>query len=152
MGRMIGLALCGGILLAAGPLAAQQAVSPNVLLGDSEWRRVYDGYEPDTALLEALKEKIGGTRLVVVLGTWCDDSRENVPPFLKLMNLLGPAAPDVAYLGVERKGDPQQKFYVPELAVERIPTFIVYRGDREIGRIVEKPRESILGDLLQIVF
>ena len=35
--------------------------------------------------------------------------------------------------------------------IERVPTFIIYRGEKEIGRIVETPKKSLERDLWNIV-
>jgi hypothetical protein len=36
--------------------------------------------------------------------------------------------------------------------VEKIPTFIFYANEFEMGRIVENPKNSILQDIMIIVF
>ena len=61
------------------------------------------------------------------------------------------AAARVNYYTVERKPAGDVKYFVEDLQVERVPTFIVYRGDREIGRIVENPKVTMLDDLIQIL-
>jgi hypothetical protein len=43
------------------------------------------------------------------------------------------------------------QYYYEPLRVERVPTFIFYRGDREIGRIVEKPKADLMGEVLEIL-
>jgi hypothetical protein len=35
--------------------------------------------------------------------------------------------------------------------VEKVPTFIFYRSDREIGRIVENPKTGLLEDTIEIL-
>jgi hypothetical protein len=37
------------------------------------------------------------------------------------------------------------------LNIEKVPTFIIYAGNKEIGRIIETPANSIESDLLQIL-
>jgi hypothetical protein len=44
-----------------------------------------------------------------------------------------------------------QRYYVEDLLVEKVPTFIFYANDIEIGRIIENPKDSILGDMMQII-
>ncbi len=36
-----------------------------------------------------------------------------------------------------------------DLNIEFIPTFIIYKGDAELGRIVETPEESLETDLIK---
>lgn len=89
------------------------------------------------------------TKILVFLGTWCPDSQRNVPPF---MNLVAAAKNDniqVEYIGVDRrKMDPDA--LVSQFNVRRVPTFIVFQKDREIGRLVERPRTSVEADFLKI--
>ena len=40
---------------------------------------------------------------------------------------------------------------IASLKIEAIPTFIVYRKDAEIGRIVETPKTTLEADLLEIL-
>jgi len=74
-----------------------------------------------------------------------------VPPFIKIMDRLGPMVV-ARYFSVARKAGRDVKYYVEELQVERVPTFIVYRGKGEIGRIIENPKVGMLEDLMEIVF
>jgi thiol-disulfide isomerase/thioredoxin len=139
------------IILAGGGLPGQKAVDRDAVLADPEWRQVYDDCQPDPALLASLRERIRGARVEVYFAFWCGDSRNHVPVFRKIVDLLD--APDltIEYAEVERKASPEQKFYVADKDVERVPTFIVTRDGSEIGRIIENPKASILEDLLDIL-
>ncbi len=139
------------LILAGGRLAGQKAVEPGAVLADPEWQKLYDGCQPDPALLASLRERIGGARVEVYFAFWCGDSRNHVPVFKKIVDLLEVPDLTVEYLAVERKASPGQKYYAADKEVERVPTFIVYRDGREIGRIVENPQVSILEDLLNIL-
>lgn len=150
--RRIAWIVCVAVLLACLPLAAQQQVPRSDMLREAEWRQAYDEYEPDAALLDLLQQKLAGVRIEVYFAFWCSDSRHHVPPFLRIVDTLGPAAPEIACIEVARKAGPQQTYYAAEARVERVPTFVVYRAGREIGRIVENPAKSLLEDLLQILF
>jgi hypothetical protein len=122
-----------------------------ILAAGPEWQSKYDAYEPDPRLIEAVKTKLGSDlRIDVYLGLWCPDSRNNVPAFLKILSQLGSPVP-VRYISVYRKVVPGAKFYVERADVQRVPTFIFFRGDKEIGRIVENPRAGMLEDFAEIV-
>ncbi len=148
--RRIGTA--AGLLLVSAALAAQASLPRAEVLRDPAWRQAYEEFVPDEALLEGLRQKAAGLRLEVYFAFWCPDSLHHVPPMLRILDGLGDDAPPAAFFAVERKAGPQQKFYVEAAGVERVPTFIVYRDGREIGRIVENPVGSLLEDLLNIVF
>lgn len=143
---------CGLALLACLPLAAQTPVARPEMLRLAEWQGAYDAFVPDAALLEPLREKLAETRIEVYFAFWCSDSLHHVPPFLRIVDALGAAAPAVRYFEVARKAGPQQAYYAEAAQVERVPTFIVYRENREIGRIVENPARSLLEDLAEMLF
>ena len=99
----------------------------------------------------SLRERIAGARVEVYFAFWCGDSRNHVPVFKKIVDLLDLPELAVEYFAVERKASPEQMYYVAGKGVERVPTFIVYRDGSEIGRIIENPKASILEDLLNIL-
>ena len=118
-----------------------------------EWQAHYDEYQPDEGLLLTWQAKIGENLAIeVYLGTWCSDSRNNVPPLMKLLDSLEQGRVAVKYHDVPRKASADVKYYVEELKVERVPTFIFYRDGQEIGRIVENPQKSMLEDFIEIIF
>lgn len=133
--------------------AVPKKVERNEILRDKAWFGGYDRYVPDGALLQSLKAKMSGTLTVVVyFGFWCDDSENNVPKFLKILDDLPAPGLKADFFSVERKANKDRKYYVEELKVERIPTFIFFRDGREIGRIVENPKTEMLEDILTILF
>ena len=139
-------------LLAIGGFAAEEVTRDKILSTGKEWQEKYDQYQPEADMVEALKAKLtADTKIDVYLGLWCSDSRNNVPPFIKILDRLGSAVP-VRYLDVPRKAGKEVKYFVEELRVERVPTFILDRGGKEIGRIVENPKLGLLEDLMEIVF
>jgi hypothetical protein len=123
-----------------------------ILATGQEWREKYDRYEPEADMLDALKAKLGAdTKIDVYLGLWCPDSRNHVPPFVKIMDRLRTGIA-VRYFNLPKKKDKDAKYFVEELKVERVPTFILYRNGTEIGRIVENPKIGMIEDLMEIVF
>jgi len=111
-------------------------------------------YTPDAAVLEMMKEHIkSGDRMEVYMGTWCSDSQREVPKFLRIVDDLksqfGVELP-VSFVAVDRA---KQK-PVDLLAgkhIEKVATFIYFRGDREVGRIVERPTSLFEDDMLVLV-
>ncbi len=152
--RLLAPAL-GAILLpvfAAGGQAGEEISREKILAAGPDWQSNYDQYQPDQGMLEAVKSKLGsGIRIDVYLGLWCSDSLKNVPPFLKIIDGLG-AGVTVRYLSLPRKADKAIQYFVEELKVERVPTFIFYQGDKEIGRIVENPKAGMLEDFMDVLF
>ncbi len=123
-----------------------------ILRTSQEWQDIYDQCVLDDAILAAIAAKATDLTIDVYLGTWCSDSRQHVPVFLRLADALGNSGLVVNYFAVERKPDKSMKYFVDELAVERVPTFIVRRDGREIGRIVENPLKTLAEDMLEIIY
>ena len=84
------------------------------------------------------------------MGTWCSDSRREVPRFYKILDEIEYPSENVSLINVNRDieglGDE-----VTGLEIHFVPTFIFYRNDEEIGRIVEIPYESLEKDMLELV-
>ena len=144
------LILCG-LLFASFCAWGQQAIDRSEILLDPEWKKIYADYVPDSERIAALKNMAAEVTIDVYLGLWCGDSKEHVPVFLKIVDALDTAGLQVRWYGVGRKADPEQKYYVEEREVERVPTFIICSGGEEKGRIVETPKLSILEDMLAII-
>ena len=111
----------------------------------------YSEYVPDPAVMDELKSiSKEGLRITVVMGTWCPDSRREVPRFMKIMELWGFPESDIRFIGVDiNKIAPLGDF--PLLAIERVPTFIFYRNNVEAGRIIEVPVTSLEQDTRNIL-
>lgn len=124
----------------------------------------YDAYRPDT---ESARKLVGLTNeisVVVFMGTWCEDSHVQGPAFFKVLSEAGFDKNDVTLIFTDRdKTTPQN--LEKGLNLTNVPTFIFYktsysggkkepRGEastKEIGRIVESPRESLEKDMLKIL-
>jgi len=137
-----------------GAFAAEKIDKGKILTHDDEWKAIYESFQPGDDFIETLKTRIGDNlKIDVYFGFWCGDSKDHVPPFLKILERVDEAGKvPVNFYTVERKPTPETKYYAEELKVERVPTFIFYRDGKEIGRIVETPTNSLVEDFLEIVF
>lgn len=120
-------------------------------LSSEEWQAAYDSFKADPAQIETLKSEIGEkVRIDIYLGLWCPDSRNNVPPFIKIFDTAGIPVP-IRFYNVQRKPVKTIQYFSDKYRVEKVPTFIFYRGDAEIGRIIENPTTSLLEDSIEIL-
>jgi len=135
-------------------LTGMEKIDKNKILETGqEWKDNYMRYRVDESFLDTLKAKIGDDlKIDVYLGTWCSDSLNNVPKFIKIIEAAAADNLPVNYYNVNRKASSDVKYYVEDLKVERVPTFIFYRDGKEIGRIVENPKNSLVEDFLEIIF
>lgn len=123
------------------------------ILEDPAWEKIYAEYKLEDAYIETLNSRIGDKLSIeVYLAFWCGDSKENVPVFLKIIDQIDPNRITVNYYSVDRKSTRDVKYFVEDLKVERVPTFIFYREGQEIGRIIEQPKLSMIEDFLKIIF
>ncbi len=111
----------------------------------------YDQYQPDEAVLEKIHpDKLEGITITMILGTWCPDSRREVPRFYKILDMISFNEARMQVICVDtRKQAPGIDLAALEL--EYVPTFIFFRSNTEIGRIVEMPLESLEKDMLSIL-
>jgi len=118
----------------------------------SEWyNRGFDDYTfNDEAFMELSSKSFDEVTITIVLGTWCPDSRREVPRFLKIMQSWGIPAEQITLIGVDSyKVAPVEKY--EELDIERVPTFIIYINKVEAGRIIEYPKTSLEQDMVDIL-
>jgi hypothetical protein len=138
-------------LVSIGGQSQEELAKEKILATSPEWQAKYDKYDPPAEMVDALKAKLeADMKIDVYLGLWCPDSRNNVPLFLKILDRAGVAVP-VRYFGVPRKASRDVKYYVEEMNVERVPSFIFYREGKEIGRIIENPKAGMIEDFMDIV-
>jgi thiol-disulfide isomerase/thioredoxin len=107
-------------------------------------------YVPDDNVVKALMPYSRELHFVVVMGTWCSDSRKHVPAFFMLMDALHIGDKHIELIGLDREKR-SDKVDVAPLRIEYVPTFIVFYKGKEVGRIVEAPKVSLEKDLLQML-
>jgi hypothetical protein len=107
----------------------------------------YQTYIPDMSVIQQLTPLKDGVEILVVLGTWCSDSQEQVPAFFKILDQIRFDKKMVQIICVDsnkKAGDIDLVNY----NIEKVPTFIVYKKGREVGRIIETPYTTLEKDLL----
>jgi hypothetical protein len=115
-----------------------------------EWfRKSYDIHRLDQKTLDKVNKDFSSLKILIILGTWCGDSKEFVPPFLKILDSLNFPETNLKIVSVNRQkqGIADE---VKDLNVQLVPLFIFYREDKEIGRIIESPKQGLEKDFLKI--
>jgi thiol-disulfide isomerase/thioredoxin len=142
------------------PAAAAPAPEPPALVGAAtreqveavpEWVQAEVDAKPDAGAAQALAAVEPGAEVTVYLGTWCSDSRREVPRFWKAVDAAGGSVPfAVRYVAVDHaKKEPAGLLKQDD--VRFLPTIIVRRGGREVGRIVETSPHGVEQDLLALL-
>lgn len=111
----------------------------------------FSEYQPDQAFINELKKvDISNLTITIVMGTWCPDSRREVPRFMKIVDQWGFPEGKIRFIGVDiNKIAPLADYN--ELGIERVPTFIFYENNSEKGRIIEVPVTSLEQDTENIL-
>lgn len=113
-----------------------------------------EDYQPNVQIVEALKKTNPAKyTMKIFFGSWCGDSKRELPKMTKVLEKLSFPKKNLAIIGVDDstevyKQAPQRQ--EAGMNIFRVPTFIVYENSKEIGRIVEFPAETIERDLLKI--
>lgn len=110
----------------------------------------YAQYNTDKNVIEELKPLINNYTIKGFMGTWCGDSKRGVPRFYKILEETGF---DQSYFELVTVGRNKK---TPDNLQEgfdliRVPTFIFFKNGREVGRFVERPRETLEKDILKIL-
>ncbi len=122
----------------------------DILQNVPDWQEVVSSYFPRQEILENLKSIDYEVKIEVFLGTWCPDSKRNVSAYFKIMDLVDNLLLQTSYFGVPRNKESREP-YIQGKNIVRIPTFIVFVGDTEKGRIIENPVKSVEEDLWDIL-
>jgi thiol-disulfide isomerase/thioredoxin len=117
----------------------------------NSYKEQYTPYKLDDEAFSLLKESYHGIKCTIVLGAWCGDSKEQVPHFLKIIDLLGIPYDEMTLIAVDRNKEAPEMKVKDQYQIDKVPTFIFYRDDTEIGRIIETPKESLEKDLIEIL-
>jgi thiol-disulfide isomerase/thioredoxin len=100
--------------------------------------------------INKLENKIDDVEITIVLATWCSDSQREVPRFYKVINEAGYNDKRVQVIAVDKNME-AIVVDIKDMDIKRVPTFIIYKDEKEIGRIVETPKKSLERDLWNIV-
>jgi hypothetical protein len=111
----------------------------------------YDDYKYNPEAVNKLEwiDKSGIT-IKIVMGTWCSDSRREVPEFMRIIDASKFPADKIQLIGVDNQKNPSVENW-GSLNIQRVPTFIIYKNNIEAGRIIENPTTSLEQDMLNIL-
>ncbi|MBI1936790.1 MAG: thioredoxin family protein [Ignavibacteriales bacterium] len=111
----------------------------------------YNNYEAAVQTLDSIKSKLENVSIAIVMGTWCSDSRKQVPAFLRILDELKFEPDKLTLICVDRKKEAEGT-RAKDLDIKLVPTLIIYKDEHEIGRIVETPRTTLESDMKNILY
>jgi len=129
-----------------GPVTREQVES-----AVPDWVQAQAESQIDAAAAQGLAAVEPGAEVTIFLGTWCGDSRRELARLWRALDETGGTVPfDIRYIAVdEAKAQPADR--IAESAIRFVPTLIVSRGGREVGRIVEHSPNGVEVDLLALL-
>ncbi|MDT0641688.1 thioredoxin family protein [Zunongwangia sp. F363] len=110
----------------------------------------YEDYKPGEEAVETIEDNISDYKIKVIFGTWCPDSRREVPKIFKLLDEADYDMDDLSLIAVDRRKSTPDNLE-EGLNVKRVPTVIFYKNGEEVNRFVEYPQESLEEDIAKIV-
>ena len=140
----------GSVLISPRPPLVGEVTLKTILETKKEYAAAARAYTPGPEGLAALRDCRKSTEIVVFFGTWCPHCRKWMPAFLRTMELAGNPRLTVRYIAVDEElNNPHDEIWKYNAHV--VPTFIVLRGGKELGRIRERPMKTIEQDLAEIL-
>ena len=111
----------------------------------------FDDYNPgNEAVNKLLDINKDDLTIKIVIGTWCPDSRREVPRFMRIIDIWQFPMDKITFIGVDNaKLSPVGEY--DNLDIQRVPTFIIYKNNIEAGRIIENPMTSLEQDMVNIL-
>lgn len=110
----------------------------------------YEAYKIDSETLVELKPLLKDVTITVFMGTWCEDSQRETPHFYKILDDVNFDESKLTLITVSEEKTTSQGFEEGK-NITNVPTIIFYKNDKELGRIVEYPIESLEKDMLAIL-
>ena len=97
--------------------------------------------QPDPIAVSIFQLEKRKFTMVIFGGTWCEDTQNLLPKFYQLVNASGYPESQISLIAVDRKkqtiNDLNKRFNIIN-----VPTFIVLKEGKEVGRVVEYGKEG----------
>jgi thiol-disulfide isomerase/thioredoxin len=94
------------------------------------------GYAPDANAIGGLKKNADSVQLLIFMGTWCEDSQFIIPKLYVLTDAAGFPKERITLIGVDRSKKTLSHL-AEALNIKNVPTIIVMKNGKEVGRVVE---------------
>ena len=114
----------------------------------------YEDYKIDSSVIKETDRLMKNKNMTIFMGTWCGDSRREVPRVLKMLDCCNFPMQNLQLVMVGNADSLYKKSPQHEEAgknIVRVPTIIVEQNGKEIGRIIEFPVSSLEKDMLSIL-
>jgi thiol-disulfide isomerase/thioredoxin len=110
----------------------------------------YNEYIVETKKLNDVKGAINDFEIETFMGTWCGDSKREVPRLYKILEAVDYPTNKMKIYGVNRQKKSIKEEEVGK-SISHVPTIIFYKDGKEIGRIVESPVTGYLEEDIAMI-
>lgn len=121
----------------------------------NEWfTKNYNSYLVNEKITKSIKDSLKGYTIKVFLGTWCGDSKKEIPRFYSVLETAKYPMNQLEVIALNRSDEAYKQGPNGEekgMKIHRVPTFIFYKDGKELNRIVEHPKETFERDIKKIV-
>lgn len=129
-------------------------ISRQVLTSDTSFKWYNEnlkGFTVRTDAKEALGKNKDSVKLLVFIGTWCEDSHFIIPKLYATTDAAGFPDKSITLIGVDRNKTTLGNL-TETLNVKNVPTIIVIKNGKELGRVVEYGKYGLFDkELAEIV-
>ena len=100
------------------------------------FKKNYNLGKPDSKTVAAFKEHASDFKMLIFAGTWCPDTENLLPEFYRLTDASGYADSNITMIGLDHAKTTLENME-KTFKVTEVPTFIVMKDGKEVGRVVE---------------
>jgi thiol-disulfide isomerase/thioredoxin len=121
---------------------------------DVWFKKNYADYKPNPSVVEQLKAlKINNFSIKIFFGTWCGDTKREMPRLLKVLDEMGFPKEKIMFIAVSSEDSTYKQSKNREergYNIFRVGCYIIEKNGVEVNRICEYPVLSMERDLLAI--
>ncbi|MFC1481570.1 thioredoxin family protein [Candidatus Neomarinimicrobiota bacterium] len=110
----------------------------------------YEQFEVDSALSSQLRDRIKDIDILIFFGTWCGDSKREVPKIYRIFDALNVPERRIRLVAMDRNKETPDNLE-NGLEIRRVPTILFYESGIELGRIIERPVKTLMEDMQAIL-
>jgi hypothetical protein len=111
----------------------------------------FNAYSPNSEAVAGLKKKGDSLQIIAFMGTWCEDSHFIIPRLFRLSDAAGLSKDKISLVGTDR-GKKTLGYLSEAMGVTNVPTIIVMKNGKELGRVVEYGKSGMFDkDLAEII-
>jgi len=134
-------------------------ISRQVLMSDTSMSKWFmentKAYTPNAEGLETIRTHRDSIELMVFMGTWCHDSHFIIPKLFTFLDAAGFSNDKVVLIAADRNKKTLSHL-AEALDVKLVPTIIVWKNGKELGRVVEYGKYGMfdkeLGEIVRAGF